>query len=780
MKPPSLISLLLIPILYFSLIQDAYSSEAVCREAEACLDTAGICSTDILNYETDICGEPEGCLAEALNAYSDSRVEEALQKYLYISEESDDPRITGISSLMAGHIMGQLMMEGADAYLEKAHSVYPLIGDYALFRQAVISEERGEYEKATDLYMTVYRSYPEGILHKKALLKAADTYLASGETGEARELYENFISMYHGDESVPVALYSIGMSYLLEGEVSSAFEYFNRVWIDYPASSASWTARERINWLQQVGYEFPQPTPLDSFNRGEKLYEAGLYGDALSEYDRFLSGKAGNKSSAREKEIEAYYKTGMCNYKLRRSEEAEVDFETFLDNYPRHSRAPEALYWLGRTYLRQDKEEAFIKASKNYHKKYRNKQKSPEVLYRLAAVYAGREDIDTAISYYDRVIKEYPDSSFASDSLWAKGWLLYKKEGEKGLSKAMNTFNHIIQQKKSSTYTPQALYWKARVLERLGDQEGMEKSLCQLCNEYRGSYYCLFAMYNFNIACASAVDTGDTEVMGYRGGEIDEYRHGAILDERDIRIKLLLYLGLEDEALEMIQGLRHRITKDRGWALSLASTLSMMEEYNMSLKIVYSIYSRERLYHEQEFDERIWRLMYPRGYSKVVNRYARENNVDPYLLYALIREESWFNKRAVSSAGAIGLMQLMPYTAAAVNGSQVDRDSLFDPERNISLGTRYFSDLLKQFNGDIVLALASYNAGPNAVTRWLKEREGFSLDEFIEDIPYRETRNYVKKVFTSYMEYLRMITPLHVNSPPLTGDNQREGLLTYQ
>ncbi|MDD5434979.1 MAG: lytic transglycosylase domain-containing protein, partial [Nitrospira sp.] len=136
-------------------------------------------------------------------------------------------------------------------------------------------------------------------------------------------------------------------------------------------------------------------------------------------------------------------------------------------------------------------------------------------------------------------------------------------------------------------------------------------------------------------------------------------------------------------------------------------------------------------------------------------------------LFALIREESWFNKEAVSPTGALGLMQVMPKTASSVtNNPDINRNSMFDPELNISVGAKFFSDLIKRFNGNAIFAIASYNAGPNAVTKWIKERSEFDLDEFVEDIPYKETRNYVKKVYSSYKEYMRINSMFSTNSMP--------------
>ena len=740
MKPTRLIPMLLPLILFYCLTAETFAEDIICPVHERCLD-------------------------DAMEAYKAGKFEDALQIYRYISEEFDNFRIAGISSFMAGHIMAGNRAEEAEVYLEKAYSTYPLIGDYALFRLAGILSEKGDYERAIDRYKTISMLYPDSTLRKKSLLKTADSYLSSGNLPEARNTYKNYISAYPKDETVPSAIYGIGMSHLLENNISLAFDYFKRILVDYPASPASWSAKKSMNWLREGGYELPPFTSTDYYIMGERLYEAGLYADAIADYRRFL---AGNKSISGEKEREAYFKIGMSDYNLRRSEEAEDDFDTFLKHYPRSLQVPEALYWLSRVYLREGKEDVFISTCKRYLKLYNDKERSSEILYRLGVVYADKRDINTATSYYDRVITEYPDSSFASDSLWAKGWFLYKMGEHKG---ALVVFNNILQQKKEPAYIPQALYWKIKILEKMKDHQETEKSLCQLCNEHRGSFYCLFAVYNYNLTCVSAVNVIGMDTEGDTTNEFGNYKVVATDDEKDIRIKLLLLLGMKEEAKEEVQLVRQRIVHDKERTISFASLLFSMEEYNMSLGIISSNFSKDILYSNNRFANRVGRLIYPPGYSTEVNRYASENNIEPYLLYALIREESWFNKNSVSPAGAIGLMQLMPHTASNVKGSYIDRDSLFDPETNISLGARFFSDLLKQYDGNIFMALAGYNAGPAAVSRWIKERDGYGLDEFIEDIPYKETRNYVKKVFTSYMGYLRIAKPvLKISTPPEGGN----------
>ena len=134
-----------------------------------------------------ICPARETCLEEAVTLYKNGNIAEALAKFKYIADmpaEFSDPAMAGVSSFMSGYIMGQLMLDGAEPYLERANSTYPLIiGDYALYRLAEVVEKKGGYDKAADIYKKIYKSYPDSSLRKKALLKTADTSLMAGGYG---------------------------------------------------------------------------------------------------------------------------------------------------------------------------------------------------------------------------------------------------------------------------------------------------------------------------------------------------------------------------------------------------------------------------------------------------------------------------------------------------------------------------------------------------------------------------------------------------------------------
>jgi soluble lytic murein transglycosylase len=153
----------------------------------------------------------------------------------------------------------------------------------------------------------------------------------------------------------------------------------------------------------------------------------------------------------------------------------------------------------------------------------------------------------------------------------------------------------------------------------------------------------------------------------------------------------------------------------------------------------------------------VWRATYPRPYRKAVQRWAEAYRVEPDLLQALMREESRFDPSARSSTGAIGLTQLMPQTArrkaAELRLGGVTPDALRRPALNIRLGAACLGELLSTFDGSSVHALAAYNAGPQAVSRWMRARPDAELDEWVEQIPATETRGYVKRVVGSFRAY---------------------------
>ena len=153
----------------------------------------------------------------------------------------------------------------------------------------------------------------------------------------------------------------------------------------------------------------------------------------------------------------------------------------------------------------------------------------------------------------------------------------------------------------------------------------------------------------------------------------------------------------------------------------------------------------------------VWFYSYPAGYSQIIKSYTEKYQLDPFILYSLILQESRYKPDAVSNAGALGIMQIMPSTASRVAKSidlaPFTAQVLMDPQINLGIGTWYFKQLMMKYNGNYILSLAAYNAGEKSVNQWLAHSTDCNTDEFIEDIPFPETRHYVKSILANLIAY---------------------------
>ncbi len=183
----------------------------------------------------------------------------------------------------------------------------------------------------------------------------------------------------------------------------------------------------------------------------------------------------------------------------------------------------------------------------------------------------------------------------------------------------------------------------------------------------------------------------------------------------------------------------------------------MKKTYKVIIGIVLAIVILLIIMRIFNIKEIVLQNMYPKKYSEYVEKYSKEFNIDPLLIFSIIKAESNFDADAKSSSGAEGLMQLMESTAAEIankiDDTSVEKDSLFDPEKNIMIGTRYYSELLNIYNGNMLLALTAYNAGIGNVNKWIEDGRIKNDGSDIENIPYKETNMYVRKIIRNYKMY---------------------------
>ncbi len=223
---------------------------------------------------------------------------------------------------------------------------------------------------------------------------------------------------------------------------------------------------------------------------------------------------------------------------------------------------------------------------------------------------------------------------------------------------------------------------------------------------------------------------------------------------------LLARAGLKAEAAQMIRQLGSDVRNDPALALMTARALTAAGEYRQAVGIVETRFGSFLETPATGLPEDFWRLAYPRAFWNVVRPAGESARVDPLLLLSLARQESRFDPSVRSVVGAIGLFQIMPYTAdnlaPKVGVTITDRAMLLRPQTSAAFGARLTADLLREFDNEAVPVMAAYNAGEDRTIEWWKAARGVSQDLFVDTIPYAETRTYVRTVYSNYVMYRQL------------------------
>ncbi|MDR3612757.1 MAG: transglycosylase SLT domain-containing protein [Candidatus Obscuribacterales bacterium] len=365
------------------------------------------------------------------------------------------------------------------------------------------------------------------------------------------------------------------------------------------------------------------------------------------------------------------------------------------------------------------------------------------------------------VPYFQRILKQYPTCEYAPEALW---WLFWQQTKTNlhvpsKLGPALALAHTGLEKYPTTKAAARLSFWSGKINESLHNNE-QAKLDYEFTVKHFPSYY-----YGHRAKARLAL---------IRAGNI-----GAPKVDRSFSTKADRQLAQPDWAYPDAETIvsSAEVSKRFGATVSVLYKLSQFDEciaelpadagpefkaalYAMKDDNQGAIRAAGKTLEGQPSRHERWQMTYPRVYGGAVVTDSQLEHLDPLLVHALIREESRYNPQALSRTKAMGLMQLMPGTAAGVAkivGLALSSNAdVFKPEVNIRLGTHYLADVLRRADGNAMLAVASYNGGPNAVRQWLSEHKaaGYSdFDVFVENIPYRETRDYVRKVFGSYWTY---------------------------
>ena len=349
--------------------------------------------------------------------------------------------------------------------------------------------------------------------------------------------------------------------------------------------------------------------------------------------------------------------------------------------------------------------------------KFPNFKRNDQISYLSARLFSLDKNYNEAKKIYDRLIKT-KSKKYLYDSYWGLGWSEYMMGNYKD---SLNIFAYLEQSKKNY-YKTKGMYWKARSLEKLQDSKKANEIYDEILKNFKYGYYVYLSSVKRNIQPKK-------EILKVK-----------INSQINSRAKFFTEIDSAMPELKIYQRFIINKLNDEDMEAFL-DNLIKLNEFNSVVKLSYQIKSK--------IDHK-----YPFAHSKIVENYSSLYNVDKNLIYSLMREESLFDENAVSRVKAKGLMQLMDKTKKSLeNEIEIESRSSFEPNHNIKLGTYYLSKLNKKFDNNFFKVIASYNAGPHNVLKWNERFKGLDDDEFVENIPFKETYGYVKRVLRSYYIY---------------------------
>jgi soluble lytic murein transglycosylase len=627
--------------------------------------------------------------------------------------------------------------------LERAADEYELLADYALNYAARAARALGDLEKAIAFLSRLLARYPSSHLAEDAHFRLAASYLEGGDRQNAETALLAFVSRYPASPKIPEAFWKLAELLVALDRPQEAIPLLKRLYLRLPATPE---ASEAERLLQKI-IDLKSFTPDEYFLRAKFLLEGGRYREAAAALTPFLQPGP--------QEAEARLLLGRSLFALKEYPQVIPVLLPLIDADPsgRNSSRAEALHLSGRALLRSGEYPQAIAHLERLVEAFPQHPLADDALYLIGLNQEERQEGDAALEAYARLLRHYRDGGWGDVARWRRAWLLHHQKKPR---KALHELDHLLEEHPKSPLRAQALYWRGRWLEQEGKGRQAAQVYRRLLQEFPlDPYYSRRARERLRLPAPSAPSAPSALPVP----SVPPAPSAPALQE-DLTLtkaRELAFLRLSEEAASEYWELA-RIRPDQiPLQREACQVLSRANQFDKAIWIarrtVRTLITKGQ---KEEVLAPFWPYLYPRAFWEWVDRSAAETGLDPYLVIALIREESAFSPKALSWAGARGLMQLMPATAARVarEANLPFPNDLDAPGPNITLGTRYLAQLLHEFQGNLILALAAYNAGPHHVRRWVNERPLHDLDEFVEDLSYPETREYVKRVLGSYERYV--------------------------
>lgn len=636
---------------------------------------------------------------------------------------------------------------------------YPAMRDRCLTHAGGAYEQLQQYDRAAELLAKVSedsRTWPDARLALFRSLRNA------GRLDEAVEAIQPLVKLpapSWGRDVGAEALIALADLEHARKHKDAEREALLALWGLHPLSALTKQAESRID---------TKKIPIERWvDRAETLIEAHRNRQGIDLLKPLLSKlKLPDALACR-----AHFDYGKALRKEREHRDAIKVLTPVVEKCDDPDLRPRALYVLGSSRSIVDVEHGAATYETLAHD-YPAHTFADDALYYAADIELANGKVDEALAHLSEIGEHYPDGDFAGDGLFKSFWIRRQRGETKEAMALLDRIETIFAKAPESYEVERAQYWRARMYEKAGDKEKAIAVLTKLSNEHPATYYGLIARKRVAKLDESKALACQKGLVFPPAGNPWPMHAGPLGDDPHFRAGIeLLRMGFNEAvSSELLAANR---TEAPSESLRLLVKLLSLSGDERSAHAVARTSLRGDLSGRITAENRpVWEVAYPQAFRDEIQTYTHEAGIEADLLQALMREESALDPKALSWAGAIGLTQLMPYTAKAVGRrigiKHLTIAKLLEPELNIRIGAAYLGELVKRFDGVYEYALAGYNAGGGAVSKWRRERPELELDEWVEEIPIAETRGYVKRVLRSYNTY-SLLYPSHANEVSVAG-----------
>jgi soluble lytic murein transglycosylase len=632
----------------------------------------------------------------------------------------------------------------ARASWQHTASLMPILGDYLDWLKASAYGNESNWTAVITTLEGYDQKYPDSLNVHDAELLYSNALMESHEAQRAVAYLEKHRQPFHADMELLLA-----KAYQTIGEKSKATEILRKLYFEAPLAPEADTAEQMLH----ASGEAP---PAGSFEqrhaRVELLLKGRRYQQASSELNPLLE----QAPSAMMTDLQLDLATSL--YRNRRREDAERLFQNVAGvQSATVDQKAQALYFLAE--VARDKDDR--SRHSDYISQLRNLAPDSnwfqQALLSAGNMYLLKHEFESAARFYAEIYERQQNGRYSPYAHWKAAWLTYRMGKRED---AARMFDEQLSLYPTSNETSAALYWRGRLAEDHGDVSTARAYYQKLSENYRYFYYATLG--RARLVKVGLEGIADSPVLTKLATPAAPPRTWETPTDnvRAQKAQLLANAALYDFAVRELQAASPGAP---AWlARSVAQIYSDQGSYFHALetmkRAVPGYFSAEL----GQLPRPVWETLFPRPYWDDLKRNSLKNSLDPYLVASLIRQESEFNPAAISPANAMGLMQLLPHVgknvAKELKIRHFSQDALLTPTTNLELGTRYFKHIVDHYDGQVAYALAAYNAGEDRVADWRKSGEFKDMEEFVESIPFTETREYVQAILRNAVLY-RLLYP---------------------